>query len=271
MSYELMDFQKDVIEKSHQQPVLVDFWADWCGPCKMLGPILEKLAAEQSDLWTLVKIDTTEHQELAQEFGIRGIPNCKLFIDGKVVNEFSGALPEAMLRDWLKKALPSKMQEKFNEALQLLGNGESEQGRGLLQEVLENDPQHHQASIVLAQTWLYEDEARALEIVKNIEMDSPYYDAAESLRHLANLFALSASPEKLGQSTQKDNYLAAIRALKSGDFDQALTLFVDIMIYDRKLDDDGARKACIAIFKMLGEEHELTRKHRPGFSSALFS
>jgi len=104
-SYEIADFQKDVIEASYEKPVLVDFWAAWCGPCRMLGPTLEKLAEENAEKWTLAKVNTDEHQRLAMEHNIRGIPAVKLFSKGQVVNEFTGAMPEFFVRRWLNQAI----------------------------------------------------------------------------------------------------------------------------------------------------------------------
>src|SRR5215471_13452318 len=93
------NFQLIVIDGSRTKPVLVDFWAPWCGPCKMLSPLLDKLAAELSARMTLAKLNTDEEPELAARYGIRGIPNCKLFADGEVIDEFTGALPERTLRE----------------------------------------------------------------------------------------------------------------------------------------------------------------------------
>jgi putative thioredoxin len=101
-----IDFQKEVIDASKQQPVLVDFWAEWCGPCKMLGPILEKLEKEANDAWKLVKINTDLHPDLSRQYQIQGIPAVKLFVDGQVTAEFAGALPEPHVRAWLNEHLP---------------------------------------------------------------------------------------------------------------------------------------------------------------------
>ena len=104
--YDTDDFEKDVIEASHEGPVVVDFWAPWCGPCRILGPTLEKLADEQQDRWTLAKLNTDVYPQFARRYGVQGIPSVKLFRGGEVVDEFVGAMPEPMIRRWLDEALP---------------------------------------------------------------------------------------------------------------------------------------------------------------------
>jgi putative thioredoxin len=99
-------FQREVLDKSHEKPVVVDFWAPWCGPCRVLGPTIERLARASGGQWRLVKVNTDRHPELARHYDVRGIPAVKLFVDGHVRAAFAGALPEPALRQWLALHLP---------------------------------------------------------------------------------------------------------------------------------------------------------------------
>lgn len=270
MKYDSDNFQKDVIEKSHQIPVLVDFWAEWCGPCKVLGPVLERLAEKQKDRWTLVKIDTEKYPQLAMQYDIRSIPNVKLFVKGELANEFVGALPEDAIERWLDKALPGKHAEQLEQARKLLSEGQLAPAQQLLQQVLAAEPGSEPATVLLAQTLLYSDSQKALELVSRIEEDSEYFQLVETIRSFGNMFRRLQERNGLPDSPAREQYLKAIRSLQSGDFSAALEGFIDVLQTDRYYDDDGSRKACIAIFKYLGEDHQVTRKYRPAFSSALY-
>jgi len=129
----LFDFQTEVIEQSKTIPVLVDFWAPWCGPCRILAPVLERLAERHAGKWALVKINTDEFPEISTQYGIRGIPNVKLFSDGVVIDEFTGALAEYQIEQWLKKALPSPWTADVERASAELAAGNEDAALALLE------------------------------------------------------------------------------------------------------------------------------------------
>ena len=270
MSHDISNFAKDVIDKSFTIPVLADFWAEWCGPCKVLGPVLERLASQNTDNWLLAKINTEQHKDIASQYGIRGIPNVKLFVDGKVVDEFTGALPEAQIISWLNKALPSKWRHKVKEAEALLQAGKTTEAQSLLNDVLINEPDNHEARLSLAQSCLYDDPQLALEMLKPVEPDSPVFEMAEGYRTLARLFTLQTTPEQLPEGESKAAYIKAIAHIKKREYESALKGFIALVQSDRSYDDDGARKACIALFKVLGSENELTREYRTTLSRSLY-
>ncbi len=269
MSYDVTDFRKEVIQRSLEIPVLVDFWAEWCGPCKILGPILEKLERVQSEQWVLAKVDTDKHPDLSAEYGIRGIPNVKLFVDGKVTAEFAGALPEYVVVQWLKKHLPDSLRKSIEEVKNLLANGKSSEAQLLLEKLLEQDPTHESARILLAGLVMRANRNRALMLIDGIEEDSEQYQQAEAVRTYCDLVEKYEQADSLPESKVKTLYIEALREFKSENFEKALEKFIEVIRTDRSYDEDGARKACIAIFRMLGDEHEITRTWRRRFSSAL--
>jgi putative thioredoxin len=270
MNYDISDFQKEVIEESFKIPVLVDFWAEWCGPCKVLGPVLERLAEKHKGKWKLAKLNTDNYQEIAAEYGIRSIPNVKLFIDGEDVNEFMGALPETMVEDWLNKAIPGENLKIITEANELIGKGNINKATKLLEKVLNENPDESEAKLLLAKIYLFKDTDKAIKLISNIDHTPETTELLESIETIISLMQKLNNRDLITDSPEKDKYLSAIDDLKNEKYDRSLEKFIDVIRNDRKLDDDGARKACIAIFKYLGEENELTLKYRRDFGSALY-
>ncbi len=268
MSFDVRNFEQDVLARSSHVPVLVDFWAEWCGPCRMLGPVLEKLESESGGAWQLAKLDTEALPDVASRYGIRSIPNVKLFIDGAPVAEFTGALPEQSVRQFLAEHLPAAGSNEVDEAEALLLEGRSSEAAVLLEHILESDAANDRARVLYAQMFLDDDPTKAASLVAPVEAGSKYDDIADAIRTFARyrLFDTASLPEH----PVRDLYISAITALNDADFDSALEHFIDVIRRNRYYDDDGARKACIAIFKILGEEHEITLRHRRDFNGSLY-
>jgi putative thioredoxin len=267
--YEMKDFQTDVIQASFNKPVLVDFWAEWCGPCRMLSPVLEQLAEKYKENWTLVKINTDEHPEISQQFGIRGIPNVKLIINGNAADEFTGAMPAQMIEDWLKKAIPGKWSSKIEEAEKYFSESKSADAKKILEEVYSAEPENEKVRILLSKIILFDEPEKAFDLIKDIE---EYGDNSEIIDSFKTIYYLikRRRENQLPDGNGKEIYSTSIDHLSNQNFDEALSGFIQVIREDRNYDNDGARKACIAVFKYLGEESEVTIKTRRDFGSALY-
>lgn len=260
------DFQHDVLEQSCLIPVLVDFWAPWCAPCRSLAPVLEGLAERYAEQWVLVKINTEEYPDIASEYGIRSIPNVKLFSNGSVIDEFTGALSEYHIEQWLKTALPSPWTADVERAAFEISSGNDEVATALLEGVLSKEPDNRKATAMLLKLTLFSRPAEALRLAETLEGEPEYADLSESVRVLGPLLARSVAGLPAGLS--KDAYGAAVESLRLKEFDSALERFIGVLREERYYDEDGSRKACIAIFRLLGEEHETTMKYRRTFDRA---
>ena len=267
-----LDFQTDVVEASRERPVLVDFWAPWCGPCRVLGPVLEKLEGEAGGRWRLVKVNTDEAPGLMQQFGIRGIPAVKLFADGAVVAEFTGALPEHVLRQWLDEHLPSPARKHAKAAEAAWEAGDRETARAELEAALA-DPEAETAGwataartrlarlLVLDAAGADADRARVL-------VGDLHTPEAEAVRTV--LDALDRDASALPDGAAREPVADALAALQDGDFDATLARLIDAIRSDRYYDDDGARKLAVALFQTLGEGHAVSKRHRPAFNMSLY-
>ena len=264
MALEVANFDKEVLEKSHESPVLVDFWAPWCGPCRVLGPILDKLAAENSGEWLLAKLNTDEYPEVSMRYGIRGIPAVKLFIDGEVNAEFTGALPEYQVKKFLDQHLPSATSSSLAYAASLVGEGRISEARALLEDLDSDD-----AKILLARLIVFTDPVRASTALESVDVsDFNARSIIEAVREVASVLDTDASafPEGPGQEI----FSNVVSHLRSGRFNEAASDLVSLLQTDRLYADDAARKLGIALFTLLGPEDPVTKKHRRLFDMYLY-
>ena len=270
VDHEISSFAADVLERSRTVPVLVDFWAAWCGPCRVLGPVLERLEEQASGRWVLAKVDTDKHQDVAAEYGIKSIPAVKLFVDGKVTKEFVGALPERAIEQWLEKALPDPYRREIERAEELLSAGRDEDAGSVLKNVLVASPGKEAAVVLLARSLIRSNPARAVSLVAELDESCAQFLWVDAIRTMARLAEAVKVPATLPEGDAKETYLTAARELSAGNYEEALKCFIALIREQRYYDDDGGRKACIAIFKVLGDDHPLTSRYRREFSSALY-
>jgi len=263
--YDVVDFQRDVIERSRELPVLVDFWAEWCGPCRTLGPVLERLAEGAAGRWALAKVDTERLGEEAARYGVMSIPNVKLFVDGEVVDEFTGALPEREVRRWLERALPSPVAGAYVEARAKLAAGDAAGAAAMLRDVLAADPGNAPARLALGEALLRTDPAAVEEVVAPLADEIA--DRAEALRVLSRWLAQA---DALPEGAPRAAFAAALAAVRAGDWDAALGSAIEALRADRAWAGGAARELGRAMFLLLGIEHPACEKHYRAFSSAMY-
>ncbi len=267
-------FQQDVIERSQQMPVIVDCWAPWCGPCRVLGPILEKLAYERDGQVQLVKVNTDENPQVAQALQVQGIPAVFAFAGGRVVNQFVGAQPEERVREFFDSLIPSEADVKAAEGYRMLQQNQVPIARLHFQAALEEDPDHEMAGVglaallagigevdqaaVLAQRWPNNPTSKG--ILASIELRSVVegHDP-EQIRARA-----AANP-----NDAEARYLHGCLLALEGQWQQALDTLLASVRLDRYACDEGARKRLLDIFAVLGDQ-PIVSEYRRRLGSLLF-
>ena len=260
-------FEADVLQRSQQTPVVVDFWAPWCGPCRMLGPVLEKLANEFAGGFILAKINTDENQRAAMRYGVQGIPAVKGFKGGQLAAEFVGAVPEPQVRAFLQKlgvqpgsgAGPAGPDPKA-----LLQQGKFAEAEAALRQ-----PGTAGSSLDLVRALLAQGKAEEAGTLIEGIVDGPEAVQAEVLRPLAALVLRAGSAVDDAQGLE-GSYIAAGRQAAVGDHRAALESLLGVLRRDKRYRDGEARQAMLAIFAVLGDEHPLVREYRTKLAAVLF-
>jgi putative thioredoxin len=269
---------REVLQLSQQVPVVIDFWAPWCAPCRTLGPVLERLAEEYAGAFVLAKINVDENPGGATAFGIRSIPAVKAVQGGEVVDEFVGALPEPAVRQFLGRILPSDSDRLAAEGLGAERRGDRTGAAALYRRALEDDPNQPAARLGLGRLLSDSDPEAALGELDRVLPATA--ERAEADRIAARLrlergngagdAELRARVEREPNDLDARLRLARLLAARE-EYEAALGHLLELVKRDRGYEDDAGRKSMLDIFQILGSGHPLTEKYRSELARLLFS
>ena len=272
-------FERDVLQASTSVPVLVDFWAPWCAPCRALKPILEKLAGEYQGRFLLAKVNSDEHPQLSAQFGVRGIPNVKAFVDGKLADEFTGALPESGVRAFIDRLIPTPGEKLRRTARALVTQGDFDEAERHLRSALELEPANHALRLDLVELLLAKNshaEADALfapipERERDERADKLYsvlalWKRSQQLPALEELEAkLAANPDDLPSRLALGERLIAGKR-----YEPALAALLEVVRRDRGALRTSARKLMVEVFNLAEDQAGLVSEYRKLLAGALY-
>jgi putative thioredoxin len=286
-------FEADVLTASMQTPILVDFWAPWCGPCKQLTPALEQVINELNGQIKLVKINLDENQQLATQMGVKSVPTIIAFVNGKPVDGFMGALPVSQIMEFANKIIAltpggakaadfaKQLEQALKQAQTAIEENKLADAEHIYSSILEQVPDNNEALIGLANTYIlaqvYDKAQEELDRVSEEGQKSQEFLAIKAKLQLANEASTLGEQEELEAKLQKnpnDNqtrYDLAIILNSKDERVKAAQILIEIMQNDREFNDDGARKKLLEFFESWGTTDEATIKGRRLLSSALFS
>jgi putative thioredoxin len=273
-------FDTIVIEGSKQAPVVVDFWAPWCAPCRALGPVLEKVADEYDGRFTLAKVNSDDNQEIAARYGVRGIPSVKAFIGGEVVDEFTGALPESGVRAFIERVVPSPAEELRDSAARVYAQTRDvEQALDLLSQAEKLDPKNEDARIdraaILMDAGRHDEARKLIESLSPLARMDERVNALQARLDLAQGAAEAPSEAVLKEKIARDeNDLEARLQLAHQyvarqDYRSALDQLLEVVRRDRTYGNDVARKTMLKVFELLGNQGELVSEFRKKLASVM--
>ena len=266
-----MNFEYEVIAFSKNKPVLVDFWAEWCHPCKTLSPILEKIVNEANGSLRLAKVNIDQNPNLAMQFNVRSIPTVKAFIEGQVSSEFVGVQPEARLRELIKNLTPpSPIDLDLSKAQNLLLSQDWHKAEPLLRKVLDEKKESPAALLGLAKVLLAQDQPEeSLKVLDNIP-SSREVSQAEILKPLAQILIDFHNDILPNENDLDAIFMNSIRLTCKAKYQIALDGLIDILRQDKQYRNKTAQKVVLAILEIMGEEDPDTRAYRAELASVLF-
>ncbi|WP_088892846.1 tetratricopeptide repeat protein [Leptolyngbya ohadii] len=265
------NFDTDVLQASYERPVLVDFYATWCGPCQMLKPMLEKLAQEYD--FVLAKVDIDQSPELANQYHVEGVPDVRVVSQGEVHPGFVGVLPEPKLRQLLDSLnLKSELDSGLEAIRVAMAAGEVEETKGLFARLIEKYPKSGKLVIAAARFLMRQGKIESAEkLLSNIqENEKPFYAQAKALRDLVQLQQEGQETPDADKTDRDRAFYTAVDQALQEDNEAALEGLLAIVAESRKYRNDGARKAMLMVFELMGDEHPLTPLYRKKLVQTLY-
>jgi putative thioredoxin len=265
------DFEYEVVAYSQNVPVIVDFWAGWCKPCKTLSPLLEHMVMEAGGAFRLARVDVDANPNLAMRYSVRSLPTVKAFSGGQVVSEFVGMVPEPRLRDFFTKLTPpSPANLAAEKAGSLLSSHKWTEAEKIYREILDQSPEQPTAVLGLVKALLGQNKAlEAAGLLRNFPASRQYNDAQKLVPYSDALMALTN--RKLPDETDLDAaFENSIRLASRGKFAIGLDGLLDIMRQERGYRNGKARQVILAILELMGEDDPQTREYRSELASILF-
>ncbi len=272
-------FESQVIEASRDTPVAVDFWAEWCAPCRALTPVLENVVTSLAGQVLLAKVNTDQNQQLAGALGIRSLPTVKLFKQARVVDEFFGAYPERQLREFFARHLDRQVDAVGREVEALLGSGKSAQALELLRDAAAAEPGNARLKLDLATLEFtcgnYPQAEATLQAISPEDREDERARRLIALLHFYHLCQSSRSVDELARAVAQNPEdlnarleLSARRVLEQ-DYEAAMEQLLEVMRHNKRYRDDVARKSMLSIFELLGREDPLVVRYRSQMATAI--